>query len=231
MKRFRYIFLLLSALFIFSCKKREDGNKVLFKFQIPSEMANGRNLSVSKLKIYFSNFMIYNDAGDSTLIKDVILVKNPEEGFSFVLPRGNYKKLVFDFGLNKILNSTDPTTISAAQPLSLEQDMYWGMIKYRFLVIEGNIDSTASKSSAPNTPYSIHLGTDTLWRQITFNDSLRNNTNIEIHLNLQDIFKHAADAYNPLDYGNQSTTSDIPQAISITNNFVNGITVQQVAPN
>ena len=213
-----------------SCKKN-DTNRVLFFIKTTHQTPDSRNYNFSKLKIYFSGFRIYDHSGNPTLLKDVVLVKNTEDGFSFQFPNGNYHKLTFGFGLDSTLNSSDPTVFDATHPLSLEQDMYWGMIKYRFLVLEGSVDSSSSKTNSPNTPYSMHLGTDSIYQQITFIEQLIQGSNIEITLDLDQVFKHAADPYNPIDFSNQSTTSEIPKTIEISRNFVNGITIKQVIPN
>src|SRR4051812_14764013 len=171
-----FAFALLSIL---SCTKKNVGFgggplrvNVMFE-NLSGKTPVNRNYNIDIARLYLSHFELVDNSGNSMQVKDLLLANKDNDfdanSFSFNLPSATYTKLRFHFGLDPATNNSNPSSFNASHPLSLNQDMYWGMLKYRFIVVEGQIDSSAAKNQTPSNPFSMHLGTDTLYRTITSN--------------------------------------------------------------
>jgi hypothetical protein len=146
------------------------------------------------------------------------------------VPSNSIASLIFSVGLDPAQNNSNPVIFPAGHPLSLDKDMHWGMLKYRFLVAEGGMDSTASKTGPVNFPFSIHLGSDTLYREKFFYLATRNFS--ELHIQIDPLMLFWGYALPPLDprhhYSNHSSPSEIPEGIELIDNFASRITLKQV---
>ncbi len=224
MKKYFWVSLLLFS--ILSCSKNEN-TKIQVLFHSTGKTALGRAYTFNEFNTYLSNFYLLNSNGDTTKIKDVMLVKlNADNSFSFTVPKG-IQKFGFSFGLDPQQNNSIPENYSASQPLSVEQGMYWGMIKYRFLVIDGgNVDSSAARNKTPTMPFSYHLGTDSLYRKLVFNRPVVDGDNIKIVLDIDKLFVLDSITFNLNNFSNHSEVHQIPDGIKIVNAFVSGISVQ-----
>ena len=220
------IFLLFAICVIStSCKKEQEVN-VNFYIKETSKTANNRSyaLELSKLKILFSNFKLTDNSSNDVIVKDVFLYKTSNSKFSFKIPEGNFESFSFSFGLDAATNNSIPTSFSAAHPLSVENGLYWDMLKYRFLVAEGNIDDSPLKNETPDAPFSMHLGTDTLYTTFTVTDVIYNGSSIDITMDLDKLFVLDSDPFQIINFSNHSEPSEISRGIQIKNSFVNGIT-------
>ena len=187
-----------------------------------------RSYTITTARVYLSNFSILDSNNNAVAVKDIILVnKDNSNTFSFKLPSGvNYQKIRFCFGLDYAANHTvDPSVFAPSHPLSLSQDMFWGMLRYRFIVVEGKIDSSSAKNQVPANPFSMHLGSDTLYRSITANlpAALSVGTTINIKADVSKMFVLDQSVFDITNFSNHSATAEIPNAIVITDNFVNAI--------
>lgn len=234
--RFKWLIVIISVFVFFSCKKTStQGIKINVVFDNLSGKSDvDRAYSIDSARLYLSNFQLIDNDGNPVTIKDLILVRSEkpdyENSFQVEMPKGNYTKLRFSYGLDIATNNSNPAVYSPEHPLSLNQDMYWGMLKYRFLVVEAKIDSSAARNQTPVNSFSMHLGNDTLYRTITKEyASISKGDEITIHLDFQKIFVLDQLAYNINNFSNHSDVSQIPKAILITDAFVNGITTNKVS--
>ena len=220
----RNIILFTLALFIFSCKKEETVT-VQFTVKSTSKTPNGRNYAIdaSKTKIFFSNFILADSAGNETEVKDVFLYKTSNNNFKFSFPEGNFTSMKFAYGLDRTTNNLTPMRFPASNPLSVEEGLYWDMLKYRFSVIEASIDNSVAKDQAPNAPFSMHLGSDTLYTEINVSTLPYNGSTLNIELDMDKLFVLDSDPFQIINFSNHSEPSEIARAISIKNAFVNGI--------
>lgn len=226
---YKYAIFVLALASLLSCKK-ESGQEVSVSVSFDNFTGKSdvnRSYNINTARLYLSNFQLVDNSGNAILVKDLILANstNSTNTFTFKMPSGNYSKFRFHFGLDHATNhNTDPATFDASHPLSLAQDMYWGMLRYRFIVVEGQVDSSAAKDQVPANPFSMHLGTDTLYREIN-KDIPSAMTAIAIHIDLKSLMVLDQPAFDITNFSNHSSDSEIPKAIQITNNFVNSITV------
>jgi hypothetical protein len=230
------ILLSFCILLLFSCKKQEEDVQVKITFyNSPDKTPFNRNYTIDQTRLYLSNFQLIDVSGNIVNIKDLILVKSGNDNsFTFNLPSGTFSSFKYSFGLDKTTNNLDPSNYEASHPLSTEQDMFWGMLKYRFIVIEGKIDSSIAKNKTPEQPFSMHLGTDTLYREITTNivdNKLKRGSVVSININLNKIFVLDTETFNLNNFSNHSDESQIPRAITIVDTLVSGIKTSIFSPN
>ena len=228
----KWILILISICFILSCKKENDKVNVVFTIKSTNKTANGRSYKIddSKTRIFFSNFKYSDSSGAETVVKDVFLYKTNNNSFSFNFPKGNYTSFRFSFGLDKTTNNFVPMTFPASSPLSVEEGMYWDMLKYRFLIIEADIDDSSTKDQLPDSPFSMHLGTDTLYTEINVTDLPIKGSTLEIELDLDKLFVLDTDPFQIANFSNHCAPSEISRAVDIKNNFVPGIKTSVYTP-
>jgi hypothetical protein len=222
--------LLLASVFacLVSCKKdKQEEVQVQVSFQNTSgKTPVNRNYSITAARLYLSHFSVVDSNGNETAVKDIFLAdKNSGNAFSFTLPYGSFSKLRYHFGIDPQTNhDADPASFDASHPLSLSHDMYWGMLRYRFIVAEGTVDSSASKNQTPANPFSMHLGTDTLYREITANiGTIKRGSTIHITIDLAKLFPLDENDFYITNFSNHSEPSEIPAAIRIVENLMTGI--------
>jgi len=227
-----FCFLLLT-----NCNKEETikDNKVTVQFSFVN--ANGTtnanrfyNFDVAKTLVLFSNFEYVDAIGNATKVKDVFLVKQNNMSFKFDVPAGYYHAFRFSFGIDTSLNNRLPMSFPADNPLSVESGLYWDMLKYRFMVMQGNIDSSFAKNKTPNLPFSMHLGSDTLYTIINVPEVPLQNALVNIQIDLKSLMTLDAEPFKITNFSNHSEPSDITNAVAIKNSFVNNIKVETTYP-
>ncbi len=206
--------LILAALAIFlgitSCK--EDKKEELYvdktmdmKFVVMNgnnEMAlqdtvtlsTGFNFKLQLFRLYVSNITFIKMDGTEHLVKDVDIlspVKGDDNISTLNVPYGDYKSIRIGYGLNPEQNLSDPTSFPQTHPLSNYQSMYWPMINYRFLKLEGQ-----STQISTGTDYlvAIHPGKDALYKVRTYDlaSTLEVNSSstnaLQVSFEINDIF-------------------------------------------
>lgn len=187
MKTLKPLFFILSLALVFgvsSCKddkkeKLNPENNASLKFVIMDgneEMAlndtailsTGFEFKLQLLRLYVSDITLIETDGTEYLVKDVDIlspVKGDDNTTTFTAPYNDYKSIRIGYGLNAEQNLSDPTSFSQEHPLSNYWSMYWPMINYRFLKLEGR-----SKQLSTNTEYlvAIHPGKDALYKVRTY---------------------------------------------------------------
>lgn len=229
----RYIIGGIIFLCLFSCKKNEDKVTIQFSFtnNVGTTNANrAYNLDLTNTLILFSNFEYIDSLGNATKVKDVFLVKNNNTSFKFEVPNGNFTTFRFSFGIDTTLNNSLPSSYPASSPLSVETGLYWDMLKYRFLITEGNIDSSLAKNKIPNMPFSMHLGNDTLYSVINTHEVPMKGAIVNINLDMKSLMILDSDPFKITNFSNHSEASDIPNAVAIKNSFVNNINITTTYP-
>ena len=222
----RSVIIIVLSILIFSCKK-EDKVKVQFTVKSTGKTTNGRNYKIdaSKTKILFSNFKLIDTVGNEVMLKDVFLYKNNNNKFTIDVPEGNYTAFKFSYGLDTALNNSNPMSYPASHPLSVEEGLYWDMLKYRFSIVEASIDNSPAKNQAPNSPFSMHLGSDTLYTQITTTNIPFKGSTVNIELDMDKLFVLDTDPFQLINFSNHSEPSEIVRAVAIRNSFISGIKV------
>ncbi|MCO5230540.1 MAG: hypothetical protein M9958_05215 [Chitinophagales bacterium] len=168
---------------------------------------------VSELKFYISNIRFINQEGQEFPFSISKNIPGHEQGvFLYWLGKneitsGNidaqeYKQIKFDLGLSPTLNDLNPNQFSSTHPLSRDTDMFWDMLKYRFLIFEGKLDK--DNDSSYSLPYSYHLGGDEFLRTVTLNIDLdlrdKNLKKLPIQFNLDKLYTDGTDTIDILNF-------------------------------
>jgi len=227
----KYIILLMTSTLLFSCKK-DDTVMVQFFLKSSGKTPFGRSylLDQAKTKMLFSNFRYVDNMGKETLVKDVFLYKKGENGFGFKVPSGNFTSFRFSFGLDKATNNSTPSSFPASNPLSVETGLYWDMLKYRFLIVEGDIDDSPTKDNTPDAPFSMHLGGGTLYTEINVTDIPAKGNTMNIELDMDKLFMLDSDPFLITNFSNHSEAGEVSRGIAIKNSFVSGIKATVLRP-
>ena len=129
-------------------------------------------LYLTTFKAYLSNITLIEEGGREVLLQDVALVsldRDQTSSFSINLPSGKYTKVRMGIGLDPDQNNSDPNSFPNNNPLAAYQGMYWSMVKYRFVVLEG---LAISKKDTVNIPFAYHAGTDPIYQIKTFDTDI-----------------------------------------------------------
>jgi hypothetical protein len=174
-----------------SCSKDEGaGNELPLNAEVKIEVTSDGNViarnevithpqgfpyKVDEFKVYLSNIVFTNENGEPVSLQ---FEKRPgaeqgvflywlgkNESFKGSLPEGRYTKVSFNLGLDPATNNLNPNQFAREHPLSRTTDMYWDMLKYRFLVLEGFAD--INSDSDFDFIYTYHLGGDAYLRSVS----------------------------------------------------------------
>jgi hypothetical protein len=230
MKNTFFIIILCSFPFFISCKK-EDNLTITFNnnLQNNSAVIDGRTVRLTKLRIFISNIQLIDQNNEIINVKDVILYELDKNN-QIIYSNSKHQTITairFSIGLDSLQNSAPPSSFPASHPMSLEQDMHWGMIKYRFLTAEGVLDSSNAKNQEPNFPFSLHLGRDELFKTLIFKINSRIIAgNINIIFNYEKMFESGDTQLDPRNYFSiHSNLSEMEDAGRLMTNFTNGIEI------
>jgi hypothetical protein len=249
-----YLFL-AASLFLSSCKKDEPiplqspppdntGNlEIRFipsmngaPFEVNQVFVGPNNLrmNVEAFKFYISSVTVH----DSTdhLVQDVALVDFSKSAKSLFMdvPSGSYTGLQFGIGLNKTQNgfgnpNFNPSSFPLSHPQSIYNDMYWtNSTRYVFLKVEGKLDTSAAQSSIPTYTWFYHMGKDTLYTPVMFNDlnftiNKGQTTVLEFGVEVNDLFRSQTDTIDMVQQNFTHSTDYPVLARKVMTNFASSI--------
>jgi len=138
---------------------------------------NGKRSVIELLNIYLSNVYLISNNNDSLFLKDIDLISFTKNKFGFKkeIQAGNYQSFYFGVGVPEKLNGmTDPqfdiTQYPSTHPLSLYNGTHWTWnTGYRFMMLEGRIDTTNAGNGVFTETFVYHPGLDELYRSRTHN--------------------------------------------------------------
>lgn len=164
-----------SAQIIIDLKPLHNGSEITADQVL--QTADGRNFSVEDMKVYFTDMYLVKDDGAKELITDLDLLEWPSNNFNdnkveAVVEKADYAGLEFYVGLDPQTNDVLPTDFASEHPLSADQDMHWGMLKYRFLTIMGKVDTSDVGDQEPDNAIIYHLGRDQLYSKVEITQNL-----------------------------------------------------------
>lgn len=162
----------------------------------------GFPFKVDEFKLYISDVRLTDNNGNTVPLNMEGTPGSKEGVFLFWLGKatsfkgslapGQYTRLSFDLGLSPSLNDLDPNQFSREHPLSRNTDMYWDMLKYRFLTFEGTADPKHDGSN--DLFYTYHLGGSDFLRQVELNINLNaedgKSGNVNVMIDVMKIFRN-----------------------------------------
>lgn len=105
----------------------------------------GRKVEITRVQYYLSGISLTHDAGQTTDLTStyVLASANISEYSLGSADVSSVEGISFDLGVDQATNHLDPSQYADNHPLALQSpSMHWGWSAgYRFVVIEGNIDS------------------------------------------------------------------------------------------
>ena len=188
---------------------------------------DGRNLQFSKVKFYFSNVGMNSSDGmvDIADSRDQFKVGQMMYDMGEVAA-GSYTGIYFNVGLDSTTNFTDPSTWPDDSPLSSANPdyEYWSWASgYKFIVIEGVIDTSAALTGTMDFPFEFHIGSNNLIRDVEVNSAFNiadgESYTFDMMVNVKNFF-------NGIDLGSDNIThtmDNMPLAVSVADNIVNSI--------
>lgn len=211
----------------FTMAPLSDGNPV-----DPGEVIqtnDGRNFYIDEVRFFMSDIYLLADNGARILVDDLVFLDWPGAGASFdaVVPKDDYYGLEFYVGLDAATNDATPTDYPAEHPLSAEQDMHWGMLKYRFLTVIGQVDISSAGDQIPANPLVYHLGRDELYSKVVVLRNL-NITGVSVFFSIDFELANLFDGTEgtvdiATDRVNHSGEADMPNARIVMSNFVEAL--------
>ncbi len=225
------VFVFLFSILLLACNKETQMTDSQFRLQLTNKGANiildstysmidGRNYVVKKFKIYLSDFSFTDNSAHKHYFDTIFLLSN-NANFELPLPSGNYKEINFYVGIDSVTNHTiNPLLLPAIHPLSLGQDMFWDMTRYRFIVWEGLYANSMSGEGIPNTPYSFHLGRDILYQNVVLKGDYSLDGQNTLFLDMNKIMYNASDTLSmTTTFSNHSNDSEMPVAKILMDNL------------
>jgi len=182
-----YIIPLAILMGFLACNKEEDKGistvNLNFDFVYGSENfeANkvynyslGYAVKFEKLQVYISKVRLTDKEGTVIEGPEILFVDafSTSNGISFEIPGGDYSKIEFSIGVPPNLNGTDNPDFDAAlynskHALSLTNGMYWTWNSgYRFILMDGRMNSDPMVDDIFETLVSIHTGKDYSFRTV-----------------------------------------------------------------
>lgn len=174
---------------------------------------------MSLFRMYLSRIKATDEAGNTVEISPVEIFSPGTDSasvFTAEIPADNYQSVSIGFGLDDVLNNSDPGSFAASHPLSFEETMYWPMLKYRFIKYEGTIFE-----GGMSVPVAYHTGYDIMYYTETYSEdfSVAEGEEVEmiLTLHMDQFFDGPAGMVDymaqPTWHGD-STTTLVPQTFS-----------------
>jgi hypothetical protein len=123
---------------------------------------DGRAVSITRVQYYLSDFDLTHDGAQTTNLQGTyVLASGNITDYSLgTSTLTNLEAIDFDLGVDAATNHLDPANYNNSHPLALQNpQMHWGWTAgYRFLVIEGKVDS--DDDGTPNKSFQFHVVAD-----------------------------------------------------------------------
>lgn len=248
MKKLSLIFsIALAFAFVMSgCDKEGNntvtGNQTSITYKVGTEDFNlnqvyqdktGRNFTISRIQFYVSGISLTTNGGNTISFPDEHLVITPDQSVYELpdVPAGNYSMLSFNVGVDTPANNSDPTLYPASNPLSIQHPWFahWSWNSgYRFIVVEGLVDTSAAGTGTPSGLLEYHLGTNNLLRNVSFNSPIEVSEDNPFSMSLEvDILEIFDQIDLSTEDGSVSHTMDnMSIAMQVSNNFAAAIEAQ-----
>ena len=196
------------------------------------------NYKVDRLAFYLSNLYLIKNDGTEVLAKDVSFLEfennhsvSSQSGELIIaenIPEGNYKGIKFAIGVDSTINNEDPAIYASEHPLSITNNAHWTWNSgYIFVKFEGKIDSLPNGNEDLSQILLYHLGTNPLYREVSFDHNFTvvagNEFVYQLQLDIDRIFFSESDTLDARHDNDTQTLDNFDLAERVTNLFVNAI--------
>lgn len=194
---------------------------------------NGRKMKFEKFKFFVSHITLIKTDNSEVEIKDVAIIdfsKPTSLQISAEGMEGEFKAIRLGFGVDSLQNETIPNNAPASSALSKTQtgEMYWSWLKYTHHFIEGKYAESGSENYYGAILY--HIGTNPLYKTVTFNKEFQICCNLEVNPTLTLDVKKIFDGPPAIDLETEGETESQESKYAIAekfaNNFAQAFTLQ-----
>ena len=199
------------------------------------DVANYRYVP-NTFKVYLSHISFLKADGTEVSASDVELIDLQYDtlglpsSFNYQIPQGDYTGIKFWIGVDSIMNSIDPASYEADEPLSLYTGTYWEWnTGYRFMMLEGLYDTEPNGTDPINNgnTFSYHTGTNMLYKEADLSNAQQsfsltdgaNTYNYDLVLDMNKILYNDTDTIVIMNDRVTHTTDDVALAQEVTDNL------------
>lgn len=151
----------------------------------------GRNFNIREIRFYIDNLKLIKTDNSTIEVADLIFIDWPEKNATLELPFGDYSGIEFHLGMDSITNESNPIDFAPEHPLSNQQDMHWGMLKYRFLTFVGKVDTAGAGNGTPENLLQYHLGNNRFYQKVEIDKNFTidaNSSSLDLLLQVKAMF-------------------------------------------
>jgi hypothetical protein len=151
---------------------------------------SGRKIKFTRAQMYLSGFMAMSASFEKVYDKHLLVTVEDNATFSIgsLVSEVSVTDFSLAIGVDSIYNHIDPASFLADNALSANQENFghWGWNPgYKFLVLEGMMDSTMAMNGAVSHPFVYHLGFEEAYKSFTIaTDFTSDGTNEVVELNV-----------------------------------------------
>lgn len=149
---------------------------------------DGREISFSYFGMYLSELSLQLADGAVAPKLDVMLTTMEDNDLeTTVFPKGEVTGLNFTVGVDSSVYHIDPATYSENHPLASKlPTMYWSWATgYRYISIEGMVDTSAAGGAGVNKSFQYHIGLDANLVKSSLSSSVINTANQNVVIDLK----------------------------------------------
>jgi hypothetical protein len=132
-------------------------------------LSTGRKIKFTKAQMYLSGFKATGSSVDETYNTHLLITGEDDASYPIgkLITANSVTGLRLAVGVDSSYNHLDPASFVAADPLSANQEYFghWGWNPgYKFIVMEGMIDSTTAMNGTVTYPFIYHLGFEEVYK-------------------------------------------------------------------
>jgi hypothetical protein len=195
---------------------------------------NGYELFISRFSFFASNIQLQmgttalevNDVEYWNFVDSHSDVASAQNGMKLSydkIPEGNYSGISFGIGVPASLNSQTPADFDSANPLSNVAEYWADWNSYIFMKTEGKMDPDGNGVFENEDGFALHLGSNDAFRSVainkTFTVSAGNSTELEIIIDLKDMFDMGGSFYDLVARPQIHTLEALPNALPLMDNL------------
>lgn len=205
-----------------------------FNVEDTLDINDGRPIIINYFGVYLSNLSFKENAEEEYIAwgnNDVMLAKDGQLTMDAVyLNKSQITGFSFDIGVDTAIYSDDPTDttqVPTSSPLALQlPSMYWGWAGgYRFVSVEGMVDTSAAKDGSQMAPFEFHCGLPANLKSMTIEENINasgNEIDLELALDIRTLFEGVDFENDDLVIHNGMH----PVTVKMMNNALNAFTIQ-----
>ncbi len=203
-----------------------------FTYGTDYTLDDGRMINFSIVRFYMSQFVLTDDAGNTTNLEDTYrqFAVGTEMYSLGSVNTGNYTNLRFTIGIDQETNTSDPTLWPSDNVLSIDYPTFdhwnWNM-GYVFMKVEGSVDGSTPMSGSTDSTMIYHIGTENFARTIDIPTTVSlvegGTAMFHIDVDVKDIFT-GLDMSTDFD---THTGNNMPLAALVADNFAVAVRAEE----